>query len=120
MKNRPKAGSPEEAALARYSFGRRNYSGSPKNGRGSLLRPVDTVDLLLQAMLSEAMQEAKCGPDVGGKSDCRFYVVMSAKRLCGESHISRVIMSVLLGPPRLHLQVIAIRHRGYIVPVVRG
>jgi hypothetical protein len=39
------------------------------------------MDFLLAATLSEAMQEAKCGPDFGGKSDCRFYVVdVSVKR----------------------------------------
>jgi hypothetical protein len=31
-KSNPKAGYSEEAALARYSFERRNYSGSPMNG----------------------------------------------------------------------------------------
>jgi hypothetical protein len=70
------------------------------------------VDLLLQAMLSEAMQEAKCGPNFGGKSDCRYYVVMSAKRLCGASRASRGIMD---GHPRLRLQIIAVRPRDYIV-----
>lgn len=46
-------GCPEEAALTRYSFGRKNWSNSSTNEHCRLLRPVDTMDFLLPAILSD-------------------------------------------------------------------